>query len=151
MRVLIVENDMIIAGLLKPLVEGAGHDVVGLAADRDSAMALLRASQVDLVLVDIHLADGWTGVDVVRRAAAEGVPAAFTTANRSLVPDDFAGACGVITKPYSDLAMTAALDFLTARLTGDVDRAPPASFEMSAAWAQRQRVGGAPPRREARA
>lgn len=147
MRVLIVEDDMVIAGHLGPVVSRCGHDLVGLAADRGSAVALLQSVPVDFAFVDIHLLDGWTGVDVARAAAAEGVTAAFTTANRDLIPTDFAGACGVIEKPYGDAQIELILGYVAARLgDGPSDALPPSGFTPSAHWLRSLRQG-APRRR----
>ena len=141
MRVLIVEDDMVIAGHLGPTITRAGHDLVGLAADKDSAVALLRSTRVDLAFVDIHLLDGWTGVDVARAAGEAGAVAVFTTANRGLVPPDFAGACGVIEKPYRDEPIEAALAYVAARLAdGWAAVPPPAGFELAPQWAERSKA-----------
>ncbi|WP_020186921.1 response regulator [Methylopila sp. 73B] len=138
MRVLIVEDDMVIAGNLGPIITRAGHDLVGLAADKGSAIALLRSTRVDFAFIDIHLLDGWTGVDVARVAGEEGAVAVFTTANRSLVPADFAGACGVIEKPYRDEPIEAALAYVAARLAdGRAAAPPPPGLELSPQWAKR--------------
>ncbi|GLK80161.1 response regulator [Methylopila turkensis] len=134
MRVLIVEDDMIIAGHLGPLVARAGHELVGLAADRGSAIALLQSTTVDFAFVDIHLIDGWTGVDVVRAAVASGAVAAFTTANSGLVPNDFAGAVGLVEKPYDEARILAVLAFVQARLEGGQEVAPPEGFALSPYW-----------------
>lgn len=135
MRVLIVEDDMVIAGILGPVVVRSGHKLVGLAADHDSATALLRSVPVDFAFVDIHLLDGWTGVDVARAAVAEGATTAFTTANPGLVPSDFAGACGVIEKPYTEAQIEATLAFVSAKLRGKgYDLPPPRGFAVSPFW-----------------
>lgn len=144
MRVLIVEDDMVIAGHLGPVVSRAGHELVGLAADRGSAIALLQSVPVDFAFVDIHLFDGWTGVDVVRAAVAEGATAAFTTANPGLIPEDFAGACGAIDKPYSEEQIVAALAYVANRLAGRPEEAPPPrGFTVSPLWLRRLKAGRA--------
>lgn len=136
MRVLIVEDDMIIAGNLGPIVTDAGHDLVGLAADRDTAVALLSTIKIDLALIDLHLADGWTGVDVARAAAQNGVAAVFATANPALLPQDFAGAHGVITKPYRNKEIRSALDYIAIQIrTGAILAAPP-GLELGPRWSE---------------
>ncbi|MFD1702475.1 response regulator [Methylopila henanensis] len=144
MRVLIVEDDMIIAGHLGPLVARAGHELVGLAADRGSAIALLQSVTVDFAFVDIHLIDGWTGVDVVRAAVAAGAAAAFTTANFGLVPNDFAGAMGLIEKPYDEARILDVLAFVQARLEGGTEVPPPQGFALSPYWKGRPQSASAP-------
>ena len=111
MRVLIVEDDMVVAGSIGPLVTEAGHDLVGLAADRDTAVALLNSASVHLALVDLRLGDGRTGLDVVRAAVKNGAAAVIMTANPSLPTADLAGAAGLVEKPYTHKSLRAVLDF----------------------------------------
>ena len=135
MRVLIVEDDMAVAGALSPLVSEAGHELVGLAADRDTAIALLASTTVHLALIDLRLADGWTGADVARAAAANDAVAVFTTANPSMLPPDLAGACAVLSKPYSPRLVKAALRYITARIEGEpTDAPPPRGLDLGPAW-----------------
>ena len=129
MRVLIVEDDMVIAGGMVPLVTEAGHELVGLAADRDTAVALLDATTVHLALIDLRLSDGWTGVDVARAAIANGVTAVFMTANPGLLPADLAGASGLIEKPYEDAGLKAVLGYFALRLAGEPDAPAPSSLK----------------------
>ena len=91
----------------------------------------------DLALVDIHLLDGPTGIEVARVAAEETDAAVlFMTANRARIPDDFAGACGVIGKPYTETGMIAALRFVEDSLRNGAPTGPvPASMEMAPSWA----------------
>lgn len=134
MRVLIVEDDMAVAGALGPMVSEAGHDLVGLAADRDTAIALIAQASVDLALVDLHLADGWTGADVARAAAENGVAAVFTTANPSMLPPDLAGACAVMSKPYTPRQVQACLRYIAARIDGEDIDAPPRGLDLGPRW-----------------
>ncbi|HEY8578319.1 MAG TPA: response regulator, partial [Beijerinckiaceae bacterium] len=60
-----------------------------------------RAMQPDLALLDVHLADGPTGVELGRRLRAEGCEVVFVTANAKRVPADLAATAGVLGKPYS--------------------------------------------------
>ncbi|HVI27804.1 response regulator [Hansschlegelia sp.] len=142
MRVLIVEDDMVVAGCLKPVVVEAGHQVVGLAADRDSAIALLGAARVHLALIDLGLADGQTGLEVARAAADRGVAALLTTSRRAQVPDDFAGALGVIAKPYAPADIAAALAFVAGG--SQAAESAPRGLELSPCWAAAPRAGQPP-------
>lgn len=134
MRVLIVEDDMAVAGALGPMVSEAGHDLVGLAADRDTAVALIAQTSVNLALIDLRLADGWTGADVARAAAENGVAAVFTTANPSMLPPDLAGACAVMSKPYTPRQVTACLRYIAARIEGEEPDAAPRGLDLGPQW-----------------
>jgi CheY-like chemotaxis protein len=80
-RVAIIEDEPLIAMDLENLVESLGHEVVGLARTRVEAVALARASRPGLVLADIRLADGSSGLDAVNDILETfGVPVIFITA-----------------------------------------------------------------------
>jgi CheY-like chemotaxis protein len=80
-RVAIIEDEPLIAMDLENLVESLGHEVVGLARTRVEAVALARASRPGLVLADIRLADGSSGLDAVNEILESfGVPVIFITA-----------------------------------------------------------------------
>jgi two-component system, response regulator PdtaR len=93
---------------------------VGIAASCKEALALGKGLAPDLAFVDIHLADGPTGIDVSRHFSDElGITVLFMTANAKRIPDDFAGACGVIAKPYTERGVREALAYVTAERRQD--------------------------------
>ena len=115
LRILIVEDEILIALELESLLQDLGHDVVGVAASSKHALALGADLKPDLAFVDIHLADGPTGVEVARHLAGEHqVTVLFMTANAKRIPEDFAGAWGVIAKPYTERGVREALSYVTA-------------------------------------
>jgi two-component system, response regulator PdtaR len=121
LRILIVEDEFLIALELESLLQDAGHNVVGIAASSDEAVALGRELSPDLAFVDIHLADGLTGIDVARELSDQhGVTVLFMTANAKRIPEDFAGARGVIAKPYTERGVKEALAYVTAEQDQDV-------------------------------
>ena len=81
-RVLIIEDEAIIAMDLESLVAEAGHEVMGIARTRDGASALASTARPDLILADIQLADQSSGIDAVNDLLARygPVPAIFITA-----------------------------------------------------------------------
>lgn len=79
--VMIIEDEPLIAMDLEALVEGLGHDVTGVARTRDEAIALARAKRPGLILADIQLADGSSGLDAVNDLLDTfQVPVIFITA-----------------------------------------------------------------------
>jgi PleD family two-component response regulator len=66
-RVLIIEDEPIIALDLQQLVETAGHDVVGVASSEDEAVAIAEAERPSLVLADVNLGSGGDGASAVSR------------------------------------------------------------------------------------
>lgn len=114
LRILVVEDEVLIALELEGLLQENGHEVVGTAASLAEAIALGESRKPDLAFVDIHLADGPTGVDVARRLSSLGVIVVFMTANAKRIPEDYAGARGVISKPYTERGVRQALDYVVA-------------------------------------
>ncbi|MEQ8423227.1 MAG: response regulator, partial [Cyclobacteriaceae bacterium] len=65
-RLLIVEDEMIIANDMKMILESIGYEVCGIARSDDKAIALLSENKPDLVLVDINLGKGMEGIKLGR-------------------------------------------------------------------------------------
>ena len=63
--ILIIEDEAYTARELEQLVKSLGHHVVGLARTRKQALALAKSHRPRLILSDIELADGSSGVDAV--------------------------------------------------------------------------------------
>lgn len=82
LEVLIVEDQALIAFHLQDLVEEAGHRVVALAHDADSALAAAADQRPTIAIMDIRLAHGTSGVDVARQLyEAHGIRCLFISAN----------------------------------------------------------------------
>ena len=63
-RILIVEDEFIIAANLRQVLVDLGYDVIGHAFDAQEALDLLRQNTVDLVLIDIRLGSGMDGMAI---------------------------------------------------------------------------------------
>ena len=125
LRILVVEDEALIALELEFLLDDLGYVTVGIAASSAEAIALGLSTAPDVALVDIHLVDGPTGVDVARALSADPrTTVVFMTANAKRIPDDFAGAFGVIAKPYSERVVASTLDYVAGCRAGRVP-APP--------------------------
>jgi CheY-like chemotaxis protein len=136
--VLIVEDEMLLAIELEYLVEEVGCHALGCAMSADEAVDLAAKLRPDLALIDVHLSDGPTGIDVARRIREDcGGVALFMTANVKRLPEDFAGACGVIGKPYSEHGVKTALSYLACCLTeGRAPGLPPVGLTLAPTYAQ---------------
>ncbi len=79
--VLIIEDETFIALDLENLVENLGHRVLGVARTHGEAVALARAKRPGIILADIQLADGSSGLDAVNEMLKSfEVPVIFITA-----------------------------------------------------------------------
>ena len=79
--VMIIEDETFIALDLEGLVEGLGHKVLGVARTHAEAIALAKVKRPGIILADIHLADGSSGLDVVNELLRTfEVPVIFITA-----------------------------------------------------------------------
>lgn len=124
-RILIIEDEALVALEVKLVLEDLGHVVVGMAADADSARAVAAETVVDLALVDINLSDGPTGVALGRELAEDhGVSVVFMTGNPGLLGTGVAGTIGVLSKPTEETAVQASVDYALRRRVGE--RALPA-------------------------
>ena len=80
-KVLIIEDEPIIALDLENLVTELGHKVVAVAATKDDAVAKARSERPGLVLADINLGEGGSGIDAVSEILASfDIPVIFITA-----------------------------------------------------------------------
>jgi DNA-binding response OmpR family regulator len=117
-RVMIVEDEALLAMQLESFLEDAGHEVVGWATSAAEARELCREARPDLAFVDLQLADGCTGMELARDIEDEDATVVFVTANSRMLPEDLCGAVGVISKPYSVHGIEAALRYLHEGLRG---------------------------------
>lgn len=126
-RILIIEDEALVAMELRFVLEDLGYEVVGTATDARTARNMVRETEVDLALVDIHLSDGPTGVELGRELGQEmGVTVVFMTANPGMVRNGVAGTIGVLSKPTDERAVQTAVDYALRRRQGQpVDYAPP--------------------------
>lgn len=109
--VLIIEDEPLISMQLEELVQSLGHDICGTAATRTQAQAIVAKARPTLVLADIQLADGSSGLDAVDDILAEGeVPVIFITAYPERL---LTGCCTeptyLVTKPFRETSVRAAI------------------------------------------
>jgi two-component system, response regulator PdtaR len=133
MRILIAEDDTVIALGLVERIRSLGHEAVGPAADGVEAVELARADAPDLYLFDIEMPN-LDGLEAAQQLAAEGLrrPVVVVTGveDESLVQRSIASGVGAyLTKPIDTRELQAALALSAARhlefeqLEAEVDRA----------------------------
>ena len=101
-KILVIEDEPIIAMHVKSIMTALGHDVTAIARTHDEALATVAKIVPELVLADISLADGSSGIDAVRDILAEhSMPVIYITAfpERLLTGSGYEPAY-LITKPF---------------------------------------------------
>lgn len=100
-RILVVEDEALVALEIQSGLEDVGHEIVGVADRTAAAGTLARAMKPDLALVDIRLARGDSGLDVAADLTRLGLPCLFVTGNCPL--DRGIGiAVGCLHKPFDE-------------------------------------------------
>jgi two-component system, response regulator PdtaR len=121
LRILVVEDEALILMQIEMMLEEAGHRVVGTAMTAREAIALVYETRPELVLIDLRLGDGSSGLDVAHAVRdLGGITAAFMTANARAIAEDLEGATAVIAKPFTGTVLEASLAYLR-----DCVRRPP--------------------------
>ena len=134
MRILIVEDEALIAMVLADSLEDGGHEVVGPAATMAEALALCEAARPELAVLDINLRDGSNGVEVARALLERwGVPAIFASAQMMEARRARDIALGQIRKPYGTETVLRSLEVAREVMRGGKPVTVPAGFELFAA------------------
>lgn len=102
-EVMIIEDEPLIAMDIEEMVESLGHRVVGTARTHKEATALFASAQPKLVLADIQLADGSSGIDAVNEIlTTTPVPVIFITAfPERLLTGERPEPAFLVTKPFN--------------------------------------------------
>lgn len=127
-KILIVEDEMLVAMELEHILSDLGYEPIGIVPDLASAERYIDRV-IDLALVDLNLRDGLTGPQIGAKLCAKGVTVLFVTANPGLLGDGLAGAIGVITKPTDEQIVSAAVDYALRARRGE-EAAAPASLKL---------------------
>lgn len=104
-RVMIIEDEVIIAMDTAAIVEDMGHKVTGIARTRAEAVALASKDRPNLILADIQLADNSSGIDAVNDILAQfdDLPVIFVTAfPERLLTGKRPEPAFLITKPFAE-------------------------------------------------
>ncbi len=101
MKVLIVEDEAIIALHLKTITTDAGFTALGPASTMEQALAY--APKADIALIDVGLSDGNSGLQLARRLMDRHYTTVIViTGLPEAIDEGFAGAFAVIAKPFHD-------------------------------------------------
>jgi CheY-like chemotaxis protein len=113
-RILIVEDEAIVACDLQSRLESFGYEVVGIAVSGEQAIRLAAETSPDLVLMDIQLRGQWDGIQVAEKLRAqERVGIIFLSAHSSddmLTRAKLTEPLAYLLKPYQERELKIAID-----------------------------------------
>jgi DNA-binding response OmpR family regulator len=109
-KILVVEDEILVAMFLEDLLIGMGHEVVGPASRLATAMEYARDSAIDFAVLDVNLA-GETSFPVAELLRERGVPFVFATGYGT--EGMAAGHCDerTLRKPYAAEDLRLAIEF----------------------------------------
>ncbi|MBY4635764.1 response regulator [Sphingopyxis sp. XHP0097] len=110
-RILIIEDEPIIAMDIEMIVRELGHEVVAVATTHTEAVAEAQKHKPGLVLADIQLADNSSGIEAVQEILSDvKLPVIFITAfPERLLTGDRPEPAFLLTKPYQPATLRAAI------------------------------------------
>lgn len=117
LRLLLVEDEALIAMTVQAMIVDLGHSVVRNCSTVDSALAACAEGGFDAALIDMGL-DGESGTRVADRLKADGMPFAFATGYGISAIDPAHGDVPVLAKPYAIAELEGVLDALSLQLAG---------------------------------
>lgn len=124
-RILIVEDEFIVALNLRQIMSSMGFEVIGIAPDAATADRLSQAKP-DIALVDLNLRDGHTGPQIGAKLSQEhGTSVLFLTANAAQLGEGISGTIGVLSKPVDEDSIESVLEFLVKHRVGEPTSPPP--------------------------
>lgn len=112
LRVLVVEDEWLIATQIVAMLERAGHIVVGPFASAEEAEETIRSGDLDVALLDVRLAQG-NSFAIADACLEAGTPFAFVTGVVSTDLPVLFAAFPILRKPYSEAAVLEQLRSLT--------------------------------------
>lgn len=104
-KVMVIEDEAIIAMDISSIVKDIGHTVTGVARTRKEAVRLAASNRPDLILADVQLADNSSGIDAINDILAQfdDIPVIFITAfPERLLTGARPEPAFLITKPFSE-------------------------------------------------
>ncbi|MVM31159.1 response regulator [Spirosoma sp. HMF4905] len=117
-KILIVEDEFVVANSLRILLRQAGYSVSGIAVSAEEAYEILQKDKLDLVLLDIRLNGAESGIDLARKLKAEDIAFVYLSANSSqkvLEEAKKTEPYGFLVKPFREKDLLVALDIAVYR------------------------------------
>jgi len=132
LRILIAEDDLMIADMTEHLLTENGYDVCGIARTVPAALDLAKAKHPDLALLDLRLADGGLGTDIAASLAPfTGLGILYASGNTSQIELTANDGHAYLTKPYTSSDLLRALGLVRSLSVSGKAEAPfPRGFKI---------------------
>lgn len=119
LKVLIAEDDLLIADMTEDYLTECGWEVCGIARTVDEAVALGLAHAPQLCVLDVRLAYGDRGTDIAPRLASLGrIGVLYATGNMAFALESGAVGDACLCKPYSFADLRRSLEIVTEMAAG---------------------------------
>lgn len=124
-KVLIVEDELLIAETIKLYLHERGHEVVGIAISFDESIQLLKETNPDVILLDVRLYGPKSGIDLANHLQQESnnIPYIIVSSqyDSKIIKDAMhAGAAGYITKPISKETLWSTIELAVLKVEDDL-------------------------------
>jgi DNA-binding response OmpR family regulator len=133
MRLLIVEDEFLIANVMSDTLADAGHVVEGIAPDANTALEMVAESVPDLALVDFSLGKGPDGATLAQRLLRHyGLRSIYVSANAEECHKygRLTGAFGCLSKPFTPDELVTSIDAVAALVEGKRPKTIPETLEL---------------------
>ena len=130
LKVMIAEDDLIMADMLEDVLIGNGYEVCGIARTVDKAVELGERYKPDLAILDLRLADGGIGTDIAARLNRHGsLGVLYASGNAGQMGLTKADGEACLGKPYRAVDVVRALEIVEQMVsTGEASRPFPKGF-----------------------
>lgn len=118
LRVLVVEDEMMVSMLIEDMLTDLGCHVVGPAARLDEALSLAEHAELDCAVLDVNLG-GQSTFPVADLLRAKGAPFAFATGYGDAGLREVDRDCLVLQKPFREVDLAKVLRSLAKSISGD--------------------------------
>jgi CheY-like chemotaxis protein len=117
LRILLVEDEILIAEDARIRLQDMGHQVIGIAASGPEAVQKAGEMRPDLILMDVRLQGAMNGVEAARRIRSQAdTPIIYVTAHASILASSECGdGFTCLAKPFSPLQLEAAIHAIQGR------------------------------------
>ena len=132
LKVLIVEDDLMMADFMEEILVDHGYEVGGIARTVAEAVALAQHSRPNLVILDMRLADGGLGTEVAAQLVPPGRPGIlYATGNMSQIALTSADGEACLSKPYRTADLLRSLEIVAGIVaTGKAEPPFPRGFQL---------------------